>query len=536
MAQSDPLVILLENAKAIDQITYTTAEGSPAADLASSAFIHFASAKDVGLPRNTRTRVLRSRNSPVLSQTSTSTPDQPDDEAQADEFLPLDALVFLLQTQNEAMGLYTVQAIRERVARVDTLDRPTVLDFLLGAKSEVDCEMVLSISECEARIQRRASTATAPSNQASVIVGDGAASAETKGLVPETATSASVSGTALSTDSASLPAASTSEESSTLHPLLVGGKRPYVASKQDAAFVKRLRASEVVLRDRAWAFRCTKVEKHWPTKAANGNGNVGQSEDDDDDDDENDEDDASLNLEATSKGTLRSGGSKEVDFTHLRRSVTGRIAAAKSGSGGASSSSRPPAPSQTNGTTSNLGRSAKHRRLDPIIILPSSPSALLNLSNIKRLLEDGHFDASGSANGGLVHMGGSNEVVVINRPKGGRFLAVDSLEALTRLGNSRGMPAGSPDADPWRRVVCVITTGQKWQFRGYRWEEGRELFRHVFGAYARYSNQNKDENIRDWNVLDLQIDPSRRHHDAQLSAFFWRQLEAWVQRKRPDLA
>jgi parafibromin len=28
------------------------------------------------------------------------------------------------------------------------------------------------------------------------------------------------------------------------------------------------------------------------------------------------------------------------------------------------------------------------------------------------------------------------------------------------------------------RVVCVLTTGQEWQFRPYKWSEPKELFHH----------------------------------------------------------
>lgn len=82
----------------------------------------------------------------------------------------------------------------------------------------------------------------------------------------------------------------------------------------------------------------------------------------------------------------------------------------------------------------------------------------------------------------------------------------------------------------------------------------------VFGVYPRYTNQVKDANVRDWNVtelavsssdshtrasrskmltpsslLSLQIEQSKRHHDQQLCAHFWRQLEGWIQRKKPEL-
>jgi parafibromin len=46
-----------------------------------------------------------------------------------------------------------------------------------------------------------------------------------------------------------------------------------------------------------------------------------------------------------------------------------------------------------------------------------------------------------------------------------KYFVVDSVEALSKFG-----------ADAWERVVCVMTTGQAWQFRPYKWNEPRQLF------------------------------------------------------------
>lgn len=48
-----------------------------------------------------------------------------------------------------------------------------------------------------------------------------------------------------------------------------------------------------------------------------------------------------------------------------------------------------------------------------------------------------------------------------------RYFVVDSTEALAKFG-----------ADAWDRVVCVMTTGQAWQFRPYKWSEPKTLFHH----------------------------------------------------------
>ena len=46
-----------------------------------------------------------------------------------------------------------------------------------------------------------------------------------------------------------------------------------------------------------------------------------------------------------------------------------------------------------------------------------------------------------------------------------KYFVVDSVEALAKFGT-----------DAWERVVCVMTTGQAWQFRPYKWNEPRQLF------------------------------------------------------------
>lgn len=48
-----------------------------------------------------------------------------------------------------------------------------------------------------------------------------------------------------------------------------------------------------------------------------------------------------------------------------------------------------------------------------------------------------------------------------------RYFVVDSAEALAKFGT-----------DAWDRVVCVMTTGQAWQFKPYKWNDPKILFHH----------------------------------------------------------
>lgn len=47
-----------------------------------------------------------------------------------------------------------------------------------------------------------------------------------------------------------------------------------------------------------------------------------------------------------------------------------------------------------------------------------------------------------------------------------KYYVVDSVEALQKFG-----------VDAWDRVICVVTTGQVWQFKPYKWMDPKVLFR-----------------------------------------------------------
>lgn len=284
-----------------------------------------------------------------------------------------------------------------------------------------------------------------------------------------------------------------------------GVKRPYKVNREDVEYVKRVRAQyELVLRTRNDALR----------------GNI-----------------AGL---AGGAAVSRVAGAKVADFESFRRSFSAKVEAARRAAGKAA----PPGsahPAARPGASAS-GQVRKQRAQDPIVVLSSSPTSLLNMFNIKQFLEEGIFvppeearqRARGVADlvvsitsrGGSVGQGGTGVGI------GRRILVVDSAEAVTRLG---GSSASTPGADPWNRVIAVFTTGQAWQFKTYKWNDPRELFKHVMGVYVRWHNEPQNPNIRDWNVVEVQVDRSKRHTDKQAVSHFWRQLESWTQRRKPHL-
>ncbi|KII89442.1 hypothetical protein PLICRDRAFT_109795 [Plicaturopsis crispa FD-325 SS-3] len=180
----------------------------------------------------------------------------------------------------------------------------------------------------------------------------------------------------------------------------------------------------------------------------------------------------------------------------------------------------------------------KARNMYPIIMISSSPTALITMHNVKRFLQESVFEPSADARARATAEGNSRpeDMIAIYRklttidPSGRehtthtRYFVVDSVDALSKFGG-----------EPWERVVCVMTTGQAWQFRPYKWQEPRELFHHVKGIYVSWSNDPPNPKIKDWNVTELKIDPHRRHVDKAVLAHLWKTLDTWTAVNKPWL-
>ncbi|KAH9961006.1 RNA polymerase II-associated protein [Russula dissimulans] len=180
----------------------------------------------------------------------------------------------------------------------------------------------------------------------------------------------------------------------------------------------------------------------------------------------------------------------------------------------------------------------KQKNMYPIIMISSSPTSLITMYNVRRFLQESIFEPSAEARARAAAEGTTRaeDLIPIDRERttiepGGqarasaqRYYVVDSVEALNKFG-----------ADAWDRVVCVLTTGQVWQFRPYKWSEPRVLFHHVKGIYVSWANDPPNPKVKDWNVTELKIDPHRRHVDKSTVAYFWKTLDTWTAAHKPAL-
>ncbi|KAJ7069631.1 RNA polymerase II-associated protein [Mycena amicta] len=223
-------------------------------------------------------------------------------------------------------------------------------------------------------------------------------------------------------------------------------------------------------------------------------------------------------------------GTKPNNFSNIRTVYAEKLKKMKeaSRSGSSSAASAPEARSVVKKPRNNF----------PIIIISSSPTALITMHNVKRFLQESTFEPSQDARQRATAEGNSRpeDMIAIYRKRTSidssgkehethvRYFIVDSVEALGKFG---------PDA--WDRVVCVMTTGQAWQFRPYKWNEPIQLFHHVKGIYVSWSNDPPNPKIKDWNVTELKIDPMRRHVDKSVVAHFWKILDTWTSANKPGL-
>jgi len=224
-------------------------------------------------------------------------------------------------------------------------------------------------------------------------------------------------------------------------------------------------------------------------------------------------------------------GTKANNFSSVRTVFADRLKKSKEANKGGSvmQSSANPDPKL---------QARKPKNLYPIIIIPSSPTALITMHNVKRFLQESVFEPSQEARAQAIAEGNlkPDDVIPIYRKRTQidssgretesqvRYMVVDSVEALSKFG-----------ADPWDRVVCVMTTGQEWQFKNYRWKDPNQLFHHVKGMYMSWSNDPQNPKIKDWNVTELKIDLHRRHVDKSVVAHFWKAIDSWTLANKPWL-
>ncbi|KAM3085193.1 accessory factor associated with RNA polymerase II [Clarireedia jacksonii] len=208
-------------------------------------------------------------------------------------------------------------------------------------------------------------------------------------------------------------------------------------------------------------------------------------------------------------------GIKPTDFSHVRKLATPFLSR---------KSSHPAAQNLANNPALVHNPKAPARRPDPIILLSSSPSSLLRMSNIKSFLEGGTFMPADSANStsdataSILHISRFLPSIDPTRPL--RFIIVETPEQFK--------------PEYWSRVVGVFTTGQVWQFKSYKWQNPTDLFRNTLGLYVGWRGERLPETVKSWGrgVLSTQVEkwtpqagPASRWRDREVVEQIWKAIE-----------
>ncbi|CAG8727937.1 43987_t:CDS:2 [Gigaspora margarita] len=144
---------------------------------------------------------------------------------------------------------------------------------------------------------------------------------------------------------------------------------------------------------------------------------------------------------------------------------------------------------------------------NPLIVVPSAPSAFINMLNIRQLLQDAKYENSND----LHYVQKKSHHITINR-NGKDYEFTDLVD----------------DFKPsdWNRVVCVITDGSEWLFRKYKWQTPQETFNHVPGVYFKFTHEEAKKNVVVWrNVYLINIHRELRHKDSEAYTEFWNIVE-----------
>ncbi|CAG8588562.1 11268_t:CDS:1 [Paraglomus brasilianum] len=144
--------------------------------------------------------------------------------------------------------------------------------------------------------------------------------------------------------------------------------------------------------------------------------------------------------------------------------------------------------------THKSSRSYRRSTGRPIILVPALPTSLLNIWNVRQLLEEKQFIDSVTARQEAVEDVAPEKIGIVH--EGRTYEVVDRPEQF-----------GPED---WDRVICVVCSGHEWQFRNWKWESPDELFQHVRGIYFKWSHEALKDEIKAWRVITVDVSVFRK--------------------------
>jgi parafibromin len=116
------------------------------------------------------------------------------------------------------------------------------------------------------------------------------------------------------------------------------------------------------------------------------------------------------------------------------------------------------------------------------MVVPQSVSSPVNLSNIREFLDNGRC---------LMNVGISEANKIEIKFMGYDLVVVDDVKGFT--------------SEDWRRVVCIILDGSKWQINEWSVRDLAEIFDTIPTFYLSRGNQHEGQFVRSYNVREIQV-------------------------------
>lgn len=163
------------------------------------------------------------------------------------------------------------------------------------------------------------------------------------------------------------------------------------------------------------------------------------------------------------------------------------------------------------------GYLASDPKANPIILVPCSKTAPLNLLNVGKFLQDGIFERADAEHTKFFEST-RKEYVEVARNIGGRMWTFEIRDSAKNFTKAQ-----------WLRVVACVTDGSEWGFAGWPFKTVVDLFTTVKGVFLNEVGVLTPLHVRMWAVtlMDMHL-LQFQHRYAELRDNMWVQIESWM--------
>ncbi|XP_017068966.1 parafibromin [Drosophila eugracilis] len=151
----------------------------------------------------------------------------------------------------------------------------------------------------------------------------------------------------------------------------------------------------------------------------------------------------------------------------------------------------------------------------PIIVVPDAKTSLVNMSNVKQLLQEMRYVPVEQARRQALTDGQHADDIIIEHRFQGQLVKYRVIDNIVRL-----------TAEEWARVAAVFAMGPHWQFKG--WPMGGDparIFHEVCAFHLYFKNSPVCKELRNLQVNLLALSPNERHMDCGILTEFWNKLD-----------